>query len=392
MQMRSRRHVLQSLALGGLGLGCGALMSACQTTKPPDPGQSALADDGPSLRSLGEQRGLSIGTSVVAHMLDDRDYATLLGRHFSRIMPDAAGMMSILQPERKVWRYWKFDRAVDFARAHDQQVRLNALIWGRKTAESDDLFDGWTPTPPWILNGDLSRDEMLEAMRYHIESVMRQFKGQVREYIVVNEPLHGDWRRSGLNPNVWLTRIGPEYIRLAFEHAHRADPDATLILNEWGADYIDQEHGPTDRPGRYYKVAKHLVGQGTPIDGVGFQFHLEVGLSKPTVSRIVDHFAQFHELGLSTHITELDVRIREPITEDKLQEQARLYRTVIRAALESPSTNDVTLFGFTDRYSWITAGPHYDGSIWPGFTAGTMMDDDFRLYPSFEAVRDVLSP
>ena len=389
--MKSRRYVLQALALGGLGLGCSAVMSACQPPRPPDPGQSALADDGPSLRSLAAKRGLSIGTSVVAHMLGDQDYSTLVGRHFSQIMPDAAGMMSILQPERKVWKFWNFDRAVQFALEHDHGIRLNALVWGRKTAVSDDPFDGWTPTPPWILNGDLSRDEMVEAMRYHIETVMWQYRGQVREYIAVNEPLHGDWRRSGLNPNVWLTRIGPEYIRLAFEQAHRADPDATLILNEWGADYIDQEHGPTDRPGRYYKLAKQLVEQGTPIDGVGFQFHLEVGLSKPTVSKILNHFARFHELGLSTHITELDVRIREPITQDKLEEQARLYRTVIRAALESLSTRDVAFFGFTDRYSWITEGPHYDGSIWPGFTVGTMMDNEFRLYPSFEAVRDVLS-
>ena len=202
--MRSRRHVLQALAIGGLGLSCGAIISACQTTKPLDPGQSALADDGPSLRSLGERRGLSIGTSVVAHMLDDQDYSTLLGRHFSRIMPDAAGMMSILQPERKVWRFWNFDRAVEFAQAHDQRIRLNALVWGRKTAVSDDPFDGWTPTPPWILNDDLSKDEMVQVMRYHIEKVMQWYRGQVGEYIVVNEPLHGDWRRSGLNPILLL--------------------------------------------------------------------------------------------------------------------------------------------------------------------------------------------
>lgn len=232
---------------------------------------------------------------------------------------------------------------------------------------------------------------MVQVMRYHIEKVMQWYRGQVGEYIVVNEPLHGDWRRSGLNPNVWLTRIGSDYISLAFEQAYRADAGATLIMNEWGADYIDQEHSPTDRLGRYYKLAKRLIEHGTPIDSVGFQFHLEVGLSKLTVSKILNHFEQFHELGLSTHITDLDVRIREPITEDKLQEQARLYRTVIAAALESPSTRDVTLFGFTDRYSWITAGPHYDGSIWPSFAVGTMMDNEFLLYLSFEAVRDELS-
>ena len=256
MKTNSRRQVLQALAFGGLGVGCGAVISACQPPRPPDVGRSALADDGPSLRSLAAKRGLSIGTSVVAHKLEDQDYSTLIGRHFSQIMPDAAGMMSILQPRRRTWQFWNFDSAVRLAQEHDQGMRLNALIWGRETAVSDDPFDGWTPTPPWILKGDLPPGEMEEVMRLHIETVMQRYKGQVREYIVVNEPLHGDWRHSGLNPNIWLTRMGPEYIKLSFEHARRADPDATLILNEWGADYIDQEHGPTNRPGQYYNVAR----------------------------------------------------------------------------------------------------------------------------------------
>ena len=71
-------------------------------------------------------------------------------------------------------------------------------------------------------------------MQQHIEKVLRRYRGRVREYVVVNEPLHGDWRRTGLHPNVWLKRIGRDYFRLAFEHARRVDPDARLILNELG--------------------------------------------------------------------------------------------------------------------------------------------------------------
>jgi endo-1,4-beta-xylanase len=96
--------------------------------------------------------------------------------------------------------------------------------------------------------------------------------------------------------------------------------------------------------------------------------------------------ARYHALGLSTHITELDVRIPEPLTAEKLREQARLYGIVCRAALESTSTRDVMLWDFSDRYSWITRS---DG-FFPQHAAGTIMDDELRLYPSFQAIRNVL--
>ena len=361
--MISRRTLLEILAAksaigGGLSLAGCAPSESPSPSEPPTPGMSALTDTGPSLRELAEARGLSIGTSILAFQLWDRDYATMIGRHFSQITEEGAGYMSGVQPTQRGWTFDRLDRTADFAREHDQTLRIQALVWGHKTSVSDDVFHGWTPTPGWVLKGDLSRDQLLAVMKDHIGTVMRRYRGRVREYLVVNEPLHSDSSRDELQPNVWLTRIGPEYIRLAFEHARQIDPDARLILNEWGADYLGQEHGPTNRPQRYFDLVRELVAQGAPIDGVGFQFHLEAGLSKPTVARIVDNFARYHALGLSTHVTELDVRVRRPITKAKLEEQARLYRTVIEAAMASPSTRDVMLLGFTDRYSWITAGAH----------------------------------
>ena len=388
--MISRRSLLQILAAQG-ALGAGLSMTACAPPEPPVPGPSALTDTGPSLRELAEERGLSIGTSLLAFQLHDLDYARMIERHFSQVTEEGAGYMIDTQPRRGEWTFQRLDTTAQFAEVHDQAFRIQALVWGHETADSEDFFDGWTPTPAWVLNGDWSRKELLAVMREHIATVMGRYKGQAREYLVVNEPLHSDSRRDELQPNVWLTRIGPDYIRLAFEHAREIDSDARLILNEWGADYLHQESGPTDRPQRYYELVTELLEQGTPIDGIGFQFHLEEGVSKPTVSRIRENFARYHALGLSTHVTELDVRVRKPITKAKLEEQARLYRTVIEAALESPSTRDVMLLGFTDRYSWITAGAHYDGSVFPDHLVGTLMDNDFRYYPSFLAVREALS-
>ena len=372
-------------------------MAACAPQEPPVTGQHALTDTGPSLRALAGERGLTIGTSVLAFRLWDLDYARLIERHFSQITEEGAGFMSGVQPTRGEWTFDRLDTTVQFAEVRDQTLRIQALVWGHETATSEDFFHGWTPTPAWVRKGSWSRDELVAIMKDHIATVMRRYKGRVREYLVVNEPLHSDSRYDELQPNVWLKGIGPDYFRLAFEHARRIDPAARLILNEWGADYPQQEIGPPgraqryNRSQRYHDLVTELLEQGTPIDGVGFQFHLEVGVHKPTVSKILDNFARYEALGLSTHITELDVRVRKPITKAKLEEQARLYRTVIQAALESPSTRDVMLLGFTDRYSWITAGPHYDGSLFPDHLVGTLMDSEYHYHPSFHAVREALS-
>ena len=105
-------------------------------------------------------------------------------------------------------------------------------------------------------------------------------------------------------------------------------------------------------------------------------------MDTPNVGAILKNFQRYHTLGLSTHITELDVRIRKPVTKEALRRQADIYRTVMRAALKSPSTKDVVLWGFTDRYSWITSGPSF-----PEHAAGTIMDQDLRFYPSFQSIR-----
>ena len=364
-----------------------SVLGACAS--PPEPGAPAVEDDGPALRSLAAERGLEIGTAVTTSGFGDPGYVTLAGRHFSLAIPEIGGYMVDIRPTPWTWSFNRLDSIVEFAQDHDQKVRGHTLVFG--VPSGHDMFGGWTPTPQWVHQKDMSRAEAIGVMQEYIETVMRRYAGKIDEWIVVNEPLGSLFgaRRVGgllLSPNIWLQRIGPDYIRLAFEHARRVDPNARLILNEWGADYIGQDYNRYDRVQEYYDLVVHLLEQGTPIDGVGFQFHLEVGLDTPSVSEIVRNFERYRALGLSTHITELDVRIRKPATQGALRRQADLFGTVIRAALESPSTRDVALWGFTDRYSWITSGPSF-----PDHAAGTILARDLRVYPSFQSIRAELA-
>ena len=405
--MHAGAEPVRRRALGGALFGlCLVLLAACVApATPPQPGPHALEDEGATLRALATDARIDIGSALSPRAFFsgfDRDYLELFERHFSSVTPEYGLYMSHTQPAPGEWQFAEADTVVAFAQRRGLNLRGHALVWG--VPRRHDLFGdegqiSWTPTPRWVHEREMSRGEAIAVMRDHIETVMRHYAGKIDEWHVVNEPLGGQFGARKVDgqilaPNVWLEKIGPDYIKLAFEHARSVDPDATLILNEWGADYIGQDHhdyigklsNRHDRVESYYNLVAHLLEQGTPIDGVGLQFHLEVGLDDPDVEAILKNLARYHALGLSTHITELDVRIPKPLTAEKLQEQARLYGIVFRAALRSTSTGDVMLWDYADRYSWITRS---DG-FFPQHAAGTIMDEALRLYPSFQAIRDVL--
>jgi endo-1,4-beta-xylanase len=319
--------------------------------------------------------------------MNDAHYLALLTRHFSLVVPEYGQYMSHLRSAADDWNFARSDEIVEFAMRHGLRVRGHSLVWGLPIGSSNP-FGGWTPTPSWVHGAALSREHAIEVLLRHIETVMARYRGRLNEWIVVNEAL-GSRTIDGLSlsPTIWLDRIGPDYIKLAFTHARKVAPDAVLILNDYGADYLGQDRatGAGSRVDNYFNLVVRLLDEGTPIDGVGFQFHLEVGRDKPSVAQITDNLARYHALGLSTHITELDARIRKPVTDAKLNEQARLYETVFRAALESEETKDLVMWGFTDRYSWITAGETF-----PNHDAGVLMDQNFGTRPAFHAVKNAL--
>ena len=55
-------------------------------------------------------------------------------------------------------------------------------------------------------------------------------------------------------------------------YAHRADPDARLVLNDYGAEFQGKA-----KTTAFYNLVRRLQKSGIPLDGVGFQCHLTVG-------------------------------------------------------------------------------------------------------------------
>ena len=89
------------------------------------------------------------------------------------------------------------------------KVRGHTLVWGLPLSAANP-FGGWTPTPAWVHGGDLSRDAAIRVMTGHIESVMTQYRGRIREWVVVNEAL-GETAVDGMKLD--LRPKAPAFIR-----------------------------------------------------------------------------------------------------------------------------------------------------------------------------------
>jgi hypothetical protein len=157
---------------------------------------------------------------------------------------------------------------------------------------------------------------------------------------------------------------------MAFEFAHEADPNARLIYNDFSIAHINNKSNAV------YNLVRNLQSRQVPIHGVGFQMHVSYyGLN---YENFADNMRRFGELGLELYITELDVAIDPPITEEDYDWQAIVYRNIMDKCLQEPAFVAFQTWGFTDKYSWK---PSNDALIF---------DRSYQPKPAYYALRERL--
>lgn len=323
--------------------------------------RAAAAADNEPLRALADRDNFRIGTAVaISPFWADQTYRATLARQFNIIVAENAFKWSQIHPVPDSYSFGKADDLVDFARANGMMIRGHTLIWHNQLAD-------------WVSSGSYDREAAIALMRDHIRTVVGRYEGRVTAWDVVNEALDDSGALRA--DSFWYRTIGPDYIALALEFAHEADPAAKLYYNDYGAE------GMNPKSDAVYALVRDLKAEGVPIDGVGWQMHVVNGF------RIGREHAENAErlaaLGLELTITELDVRIRLPATEAALDRQAETYGDIGAFCLAQANCAALLTWGFTDRYSWI-----------PGFFAGygdaLIFDADYHPKPAYSALHAAL--
>lgn len=213
-------------------------------------------------------------------------------------------------------------------------------------------------------------------MNTHISNVVGHYKGKCYAWDVVNEGLNED---GSYRTNVFYTVLGDAYFALAFKAAAAADPAAKLYYNDYNIE------GTGSKQAGAVKIVSLVKAAGARIDGVGMQAHLIVG-SAPSQSSLQGAIAAYVAAGVTeVAYTELDIRFSSlPATAAGLQQQATDYATVARACVAEAACVGITIWDYTDKYSWIP-------NTFPGQGDALLYDASLSKKPAWTAVSSVLA-
>jgi endo-1,4-beta-xylanase len=322
--------------------------------------------EGVTLRDLARGDHLLIGTAVdMAALASDATYKDRIATEFSSVTAENVMKWEAVEPQRGHPDYTLADQLVDFARQNDQQVRGHTLLWHNQ-------LPAWLTSG--VADGSITATDLREILREHIFEVVGHFRGKVYQWDVANEVIDDS---GNLRDTLWLQQLGPGYIADAFRWAHQADPRVKLYLNDYNVE------GISAKSTAYVELIKQLRAERVPVDGMGIQGHLGVQYGFYPATAVAANMQRFLDLGLEVSVTEADVRMILPQDNAKLQAQAQGYSTLIMGCLLVKRCTSFTVWGYTDKYSWV-----------PGFFSGqgaaNLLDENFQAKPAYEQMRAVL--
>jgi endo-1,4-beta-xylanase len=346
------RRMTQNVAVAG------ALAAALLAgTAPSSTAAAQNTPSGATLRQLAKPTGVRIGTAVnTSALADDATYRTLVAQQFNSVTPENVMKWEVVQPERSRYDFTEADELVAFARANKQKVRGHTLVWHNQL-------------PKWLTDGTWTKKELRSILREHIRTEVGHFRGQIWAWDVVNEAIDDNGQ---LRDTFWLQNLGPGYIADAFRWAHKADPKAILFYNDYNIE------GVNAKSDRVYALVQQLQAEGVPIQGVGVQGHLSTDYDLPSDMQANLH--RFGKLGLRTAVTEADVRITLPVTPAERLAQSAGYSYMLQSCLLERSCISYTVWGFTDKYSWVPG-------TFPGEGSANLYTEQYEAKPAYEALR-----
>ncbi len=362
MRLSRRALLKQSASIGLLGAS-GPLLAEPQASLAYQPRPGVQVEP---LRDSAAQAGVKFGCSFDMAVLKDKDYAALIKHHCAILTTDYQLKFNALRPSSGEANFRKADQLVQFAERAKLPLRGHALIWNESR-------------PDWLVKS--SSKAVAYWLDRHVEEVMGRYQGQMQSWDVVNEPIWPDHKREkGFRGGPWTNALGTSYVKRAFDLAARVDPKAKRVLNEA---WLERD----DRRGRMIRQAflpfiRDLLEQGTPIDAVGVQCHLQPG--NTNMDAFMEVLLTLKEWGLQIYVTELDVDDARLADDAHLRDQqvADEYSKLLQALLPlgAETVPVIQTWRLSDRYAIYERPKHRPVSALP-------FDEAFQTRPAYQAIR-----
>lgn len=352
---------------------------------------SVWAQKSPSQPALKDVLGkyFLVGAAVDRNLPagEDPQAETLVKAQFNQVVAENCMKGELIHPEVNRYDWTDADRLVDWSQRHGMTLIGHCLVWHSQP-------------PKWIFTDEtgknVSRETLIGRMYSHIMTIVTRYRGKIKGWDVVNEAFEDD---GSYRKTPYYNIIGPEYLALAFQFAHEADPDAELYYNDYSM----------SKPGKREAVCqlvRQLKAKGIRIDAVGMQSHN--GYNYPDYSDYEKSLEAFAAEGVKVMLTELDMNML-PNPKDfngaeisqnfKLMEQYNpyvkgldkkaqklfnqryldLFRIVER---HKDVISRVTFWGVNDSHTWLNDWPVKGRTNYP-----MLFDRDYQAKP---VVKDIL--
>jgi endo-1,4-beta-xylanase len=380
----TRRSFLAGAAGAGLGLaGCSRGGSsdtvAATTTLAPTTTAAEIdcpgAEAGRALWQIAMGRGIVYGSSAATWQLADAEYRRLFERHPAIVFTEDDLLWWRLRPTPEDDLDFTYgDRIVRFAERNGMLVFGAHLVWDQGFGE------GWTDRDLYGMEEARARELLFGTA----QQVAAHYRGRVAGWIVANEVLDG----AGMRDTFWHQSLGPSYVAEAFRIVHDADPEATLVLNDYGYETDDEFRLAADIRAATLAFVDELLEANVPLHAVGIQAHLRAdefpdGFDESAYRMFL---AEVADRGLRILYTEVDVLDDglPPDPDERDQAVADVLDQYLAVALDEPAVASLMTFGLSDRYTWLQEDfPRTDGAA----RRPLPFDENMKPKPMYEVLR-----
>ncbi len=273
------------------------------------------------------------GTAISSRMFggradpeDKKKYLEVLKANFNSAAPANAIKWGRTEKKRGQVNYQDADRMLKWCSENGFRTRGQCVFWAKEKA-----------VPSWVRK--LDDKALRKALESRVTDLLSHFRGQISEYDVNNEMIHGEY---------FAKRLGEGIRKDMFLWCRAADPKAVLCVNDF-------EVLTGDKLDEYEKNIEALLKAGAPVGGIGLQGHFQgwqrESVDPKKVKRVLDRLARF---GLPIKITEFDT-----YTDD---EKARTKQLVdlYRTCFAHPAVDGISMWGFWEGDHWRKA----KGALW----------------------------
>ncbi|GAA1166773.1 endo-1,4-beta-xylanase [Nesterenkonia sandarakina] len=217
-----------------------------------------------------------------------------------------------------------------------------------------------TLTAPWLM--DLGAEQIDQALRERIRREVADFSTVIDTWDAINEAVIMPVFTAEPNAVTTLARQKGRVamLRLAFEEARAANPEATLLLNDF-----DMSTG-------YECLIEAALEAGVEIDRLGLQSHMHQGAwGEEKTHDVLERFSRFN---IPIHFTETTILSGTPVpehisdlndwqvsaaqwpsTEEGEARQAEEIQAHYRRLFAHPAVESLTYWGLPDKDMWLNA-------------------------------------